>query len=112
MVKDDRHRTRGLLFGGSEVSLPQTGEAFKLITRVQDEAHRFAINYHRSLSDKGMVRSVLDTIEGIGGTRKRALMKHFGSIDNISGAGVEELKNVQGMNEKSAQAVYEFFHRK
>lgn len=111
MVKDDKHRTRGLIYNGTEVDLDKTSEAFKLITRIQDEAHRFAITYHRSLRDKGMVHSVLDEIEGIGKVRRGALMKHFGAIDRIKEAGMDELKAVEGMNERSAEAVYNFFHK-
>lgn len=111
MVKDDRHRTRGLIYNGEEISIPANSEAFKLVTRIQDEAHRFAISYHRSLRGKGLTISLLDEIESIGDTRKKALMKHFGSIDNIRGAEVHELEKVTGMNSKSARAVYDFFHK-
>lgn len=112
MVKDERHRTRGLLFKAHEVMMDQGSEAFKLITRIQDEAHRFAITYHRSLRDKGMVRSILDEIPGVGEVRRKALMKHFGSIDAIKESDLDSLKAVPGMNITSAQAVYDFFHSK
>lgn len=111
MVKDDRHRTRGLIYKGSEVAIPPNSEAFKLVTRIQDEAHRFAISYHRSLRDRGMVKSVLDEIPGIGDVRKKSLMKHFCSIDKIKEAEIEELKSAPGMNAASARAVYDFFHK-
>jgi len=111
MVKDNRHRTRGLIFNGEEVPIPSDSEAFKLITRIQDEAHRFAISYHRSLRGKGLLVSLLDGIEGVGDVRKRSLIKHFGSMDKIKEANVEELKEAPGMNTRSAQAVYDFFHR-
>jgi len=110
MVKDDKHRTRGLIFEGREIPISHDSEAFKLVSRIQDEAHRFAISYHRSLRGKGLTLSLLDGIEGIGETRKRALMKHFGSIGKIKLASVEELKKVPGMNTRAAEAVYKFFH--
>jgi excinuclease ABC subunit C len=111
MVKDDRHRTRGLIYNGEEMQISPTCEAFKLITRIQDEAHRFAITYHRSLRGKGITRSVLDDIQGIGENRKKALMKHFGSIDKVKEADIDRLKEAPGMNIRSAEAVYEFFHK-
>jgi excinuclease ABC, C subunit len=111
MVKDDRHRTRGLIFNGEEMPLKKGSEAFNLITRIQDEAHRFAISYHRSLRDKGMIHSLLDDIEGIGEVRRKALLKHFGSVDRVKDATLDELREVDGMNIKSAEAVYNFFHR-
>ena len=112
MVKDDNHRTRGLYYNNVELPIDTHSEGFKLITRIQDETHRFAIEYHRSLRSKTQVRSVLDDISGIGPTRRKALMKHFGSIELISNASVEELAKVSSMNEKSATEVYLFFHRK
>ncbi len=110
MVKDDNHRTRGLYFNNIEIPIDRHGEAFKLITRIQDEAHRFAIEYHRSLRSKSQVKSVLDDIEGIGPTRRKALMKKFQSLENIRNASVEELAETEGMNQKSAESVYLFFH--
>ena len=110
MVKDDNHRTRGLYFNNVEIPIDTHSEGFKLITRIQDEAHRFAIEYHRNLRSKGQVHSILDDIEGIGPTRRRALMKHFKSIEEIKKASVEVLKNVPSMNEGAAKKVYEFFH--
>lgn len=112
MVKDDRHRTRGIIYNKQEIAFSGNSEAFKLVTRIQDEAHRFAISYHRSLRGKGLTISLLDEIEGIGDKRKKALMKHFGSLDKIREAGVEELQEVPGMNGNSARSVYDFFHRK
>jgi len=109
MVKDDRHRTRGLLFNGKEAALPRTGEGFKLITRIQDEVHRFALEYHRKLRADSQVRSVLDDIEGIGSTRRKELLKHFKRIVAIRHVGLEELTAAPAMNKKAAQAVYEFF---
>jgi excinuclease ABC subunit C len=111
MVKDDRHRTRGLIYDNHELSIEQNSSEFKLITRIQDEAHRFAISYHRSLRGKGLTVSLLDKIDGIGKGRKRALIKEFGSIDRIREATIEELQNIQGMNRKSAESVYNFFHK-
>ena len=110
MVKDDHHRTRGLYFRGEEIPIDHHSEGFKLITRIQDEAHRFAIEYHRLLRSKGQVRSVLDDIPGIGTARRKALMRRYQSMDNIREATVEELKQVESMNEKSAREVYAFFH--
>lgn len=110
MVKDDNHRTRGLYFNNVEIPIDTHSEGFKLITRIQDEAHRFAIEYHRKLRSKGQVHSILDDIEGIGPTRRRALMRYFKSIEDIKEASVEALKNVPSMNEGAAKKVYEFFH--
>ena len=112
MVKDDNHRTRGLYFNNVEIPIDRHGEGFKLITRIQDEAHRFAIEYHRSLRSKSQVKSVLDDIPGIGPTRRKALMKKFQSLENIRNASVEELLVAEGMNVRSAEAVYTFFHQK
>ena len=111
MVKDDRHRTRGLLYNDREVILPFTSEGFKLITRIQDEVHRFAIEYHRTLRQKSQIKSVLDDIEGIGANRRKALLKHFSTIENIMAADVDALKEVDGMNIRAAQAVYDFFRK-
>ena len=111
MVKDDNHRTRGLYFNNVEIPIDRHGEGFKLITRIQDEAHRFAIEYHRSLRSKSQVHSVLDDIEGIGPTRRKALMKHFLSIDQIRAATVDDLAGVDSMNQGAAEKVYTFFHK-
>ena len=111
MVKDDRHRTRALMYNGEEIELPYTSEGFKLLTRMQDEVHRFAIEYHRKLREKQQVHSILDDISGIGSVRRKALMKHFGDINAIRRAEVEELQQVDGMNIKSAEAVYNFFRK-
>jgi excinuclease ABC subunit C len=110
MVKDDNHRTRGLLFHNEEIPLDHSSEAFKLITRIQDETHRFAIEYHRQLRGKKQVHSILDDIEGIGTTRRRALMKHYQSLESIKAATIEELAAVETMNTRSAKQVYNFFH--
>ena len=109
MVKDDNHRTRGLYFNNVEIPISRNSEAFKLITRIQDEAHRFAIEFHRSLRSKGQVHSVLDDIEGIGPARRRALMKSFDSIDDIKAADVDRLMQVPSMDRKAAENVYSFF---
>lgn len=111
MVKDDNHRTRGLYFNNQEIPIDRHGEGFKLITRIQDEAHRFAIEYHRSLRSKSQVKSVLDDIEGVGPVRRKALMKNFQSLDQIRNASIEELAKADGMNQKTAEAVYLFFHK-
>lgn len=111
MVKDDKHRTRGLYYKNQEIPIEKDSEAFRLITRIQDEAHRFAIEYHRSLRSKNQIHSVLDEIAGIGPARRKALMKHFMGVEKIKEATVKELAEVSSMNEKSAQAVYDFFHK-
>lgn len=111
MVKDDNHRTRGLYFNNTEVPIDRNSECFRLITRIQDEAHRFAITFHRKLRSKGQVHSVLDDIPGVGPARRKDLMRHFENIDAIRNATVEELKELPSMNGKSAQEVYKFFHR-
>lgn len=110
MVKDDKHRTRGLYFNNKEIPIERDSEGFKLITRIQDEAHRFAIEYHRLLRSKGQVHSILDDIPGIGPSRRKDLMRHFQGIDEIKAATVEELAGLPTMNEKAAKQVYGFFH--
>lgn len=110
MVKDDNHRTRGLYYNNVEIPIDTHGEGFKLITRIQDEAHRFAIEYHRSLRSKSQVHSVLDDIEGIGPARRKALMRRYQSLERIRGASVEELAETESMNLAAAEKVYAFFH--
>lgn len=110
MVKDDSHRTRGLYFNNKEIPIERNSEGFKLITRIQDEAHRFAIEYHRKLRSQGQVRSILDDIPGIGPARRKELMRSFASLDEIRQAEISELKALPAMNEASAEAVYKFFH--
>lgn len=110
MVKDDYHRTRGLYFQNEEIPMDTHGQGFRLITRIQDETHRFAIEYHRQIRGKTQVHSILDDIPTIGAVRRKALMKQYASLEEIRQAGVEELKQVPGMNEASAQAVVDFFH--
>lgn len=110
MVKDDHHRTRGLYYHNEEIPIDRSSEAFRLITRIQDEAHRFAIEYHRQLRGKGQVHSILDDIEGIGPARRKALMRRYLSLDEIKKASKDELAEIPSMNEKAAEAVYKFFH--
>lgn len=110
MVKDDRHRTRGLYYQNEEIEIDRNSEAFRLITRIQDEAHRFAIEYHKQLRGKGQVHSILDDIDGIGEARRKALMRTYASLDAIKEATVEELAAIPSMNEKAAESVYKFFH--
>lgn len=110
MVKDDNHRTRGLYFQNKEIPIDRHGEGFMLITRIQDEAHRFAIEYHRSLRSKSQVHSVLDDIAGIGPARRKALMRKFQSLESIREASVEELADTESMNPAAARKVYDFFH--
>lgn len=112
MVKDDSHRTRGLYFNNVELPIDTHSEGFKLITRVQDEAHRFAIEYHRSLRSKSQVKSVLDDIPGVGPARRKALMRHFKSIEEIKNASVEELAALPELNRRAAEGIYQFFHNK
>lgn len=109
MVKDDNHRTRGLYYQNVEIPIDRHSEGFQLITRIQDEAHRFAIEYHRSLRSKEQVRSVLDDIKGIGPARRKALMRTFKTIEAVREASVEELEAAPQMNRAAAEAVYTFF---
>ena len=110
MVKDDNHRTRGLYYNNIELPIDKDSECFRLITRIQDEAHRFAITFHRQLRGKSQVHSVLDDIPGVGPARRKDLMRHFENIEAIRNADIEELKKLPSMNEKSARDVYHFFH--
>ncbi|MBE5964553.1 MAG: excinuclease ABC subunit UvrC [Lachnospira sp.] len=110
MVKDDNHRTRGLYYNNIEIPIDRSSEGFKLITRIQDEAHRFAIEYHRQLRSKTQVKSVLDDIEGIGPVKRKALVKHFLDISAIKEASIEELMQVENISLKNAENIYNFFH--
>ena len=110
MVKDDNHRTRGLYYNNVELPIDTHSEGFKLITRIQDEAHRFAIEYHRSLRSKTQVKSVLENIPGVGETRRKALMRHFKSIEEMKNAGVEQFAEIPGIPENIARGIYQFFH--
>ena len=111
MVKDDNHRTRGLYFNNVELPIDRNSECFRLITRIQDEAHRFAITFHRQVRSKGQVHSILDDIPGVGPARRKDLMRSFENIEAIRNATVDDLKELPSMNEKSAQEVYKFFHQ-
>ena len=111
MVKDDNHRTRGLYFQNKELPIDRNSEGFKLITRIQDEAHRFAITYHRSLRSKAQVHSVLDEINGVGPSRRKALMKYFKSIEELQQAKVSTLQEVPGITVNVAEEIYRFFHK-
>lgn len=110
MVKDDNHNTRGLYFNNKEIQIDRGGEGFKLITRIQDEAHRFAIEYHRSLRSKAQVKSVLDEIPGVGPSRRKALMRRFKSIEEVKNADVETLAGLDEIPESVAKGIYQFFH--
>ena len=112
MVKDEHHRTRALYYEDAEVALDTHSEAFQLLTRIQDEVHRFAISYHRSLRGKSQVQSILDEIPGVGGVRRKALMRHFSSVENIREASVEELRKVPEISARQAEAIHAFFHPK
>lgn len=110
MVKDDNHRTRGLYYNNKEISFPRNSEVFGMITRLQDEAHRFAITYHKQLRGKEQVHSILDDIRGVGPARRKALMQHFKEIGRIKDATVEELSAVEGVAPQVAEEIYRFFH--
>ena len=110
MVKDDNHRTRGLYYNNKEISFPRNSEVFGMITRLQDEAHRFAITYHKQLRGKEQVHSILDDIKGVGPARRKALMQHFKEIGKIRDATVEELSSVDGVTPQVAEEIYRFFH--
>ena len=112
MVKDDNHRTRGLYYNNVEIPIDRHSEGFKLVTRIQDEAHRFAIEYHRSLRSKAQVHSVLDDIEGIGPARRKALMRRFKCLEAVRDATLEELESTEGMNKRAAESVYAYFREK
>jgi len=110
MVKDAKHRTRGLLHDEKEVYLPSCTEGFKLITRIQDEVHRFSIEYHKKLRSSSQVQSVLDEIQGVGKQRKKVLMQHFKSVENLRNASLEEIESVQGIPKNVAHIIYQYFH--
>ena len=111
MIKDDKHRTKAMIFQQKEIVLRNNTEGFKLLTRIQDEVHRFAIEYHRKLREQKAIHSILDDIPNIGEVRKKALMKHFGNIENIAKADVEQLLEVSQMTIASAESVYQFFRK-
>ena len=111
MVKDDHHRTRGLYYEGVEQPIDPHSEGFKLITRVQDEAHRFAIEYHRSLHNRNSITSVLDHIQGIGPVKRNALLSHFQSVDDIKKADIQQLMEVPGITEKNAESIRAYFKK-
>ena len=112
MIKDDKHTTRGLIYHNMEIELSKTNIVYQLIYRIQEEAHRFAIEYHRNLRDKTLFKSELDNIENIGEKRKINLLKKFGSVENIKTKSVDELTEVPGMNIKAAESVYNYFNKK
>lgn len=111
MVKDDNHRTRGLYFNNVEIPINKDSEGFKLITRIQDEAHRFAIEFHRSLRSKAQIHSVLDDIPGVGSTRKKALMRHFGTIELLRDASADEIAMIPEIPQNVAESIYSYFHK-
>ncbi len=111
MVKDDRHRTRGLLYQGEEILLDSRSEGFKLITRIQDEVHRFSIEYHKKLRSKAQVQSILDDIPGIGKERKKRLLTHFKSVENLRNASLEEIEACEGIPQNVAMSIYQYFHK-
>jgi len=110
MIKDDRHTTRGLIYKNSEIELNKSHIVYQLIYRIQEEAHRFALDYHRNLRDKTLFSSELDNIKNIGEKRKINLLKEFGSVDIIKTKSVDDLSSVPGMNIKAAESVYNYFH--
>ena len=111
MVKDDRHRTRGLLYQGEEILLPSGSEGFKLITRLQDEVHRFSIEYHKKLRSKAQVQSLLDDIKGVGKERKKIILQHFKSIEYLRQASLSDIEQVPGIPADVASNIYNYFHR-
>lgn len=110
MVKDDHHRTRGLYYQNQEIAFPKNSEVFHMITRLQDEAHRFAITYHKLLRGKEQVHSILDDIKGVGPAKRKALMQHFKDINQIKESTIEELLEVKGITPKLAEEIYKYFH--
>ena len=110
MVKDDRHRTRAFYYEDEEITVDKSSQSFRLVTRIQDEAHRFAIEYHRHLREKKEIHSILDDIPGIGVKRRKALLYRFGDVERIRAASLEELENTEGMTKASALEVYKFFN--
>ncbi|MBQ1393939.1 MAG: excinuclease ABC subunit UvrC, partial [Lachnospiraceae bacterium] len=110
MVKDDHHRTRGLYFNNEELPIDTRSEGFHLITRIQDETHRFAITFHRAVRSKEQVHSVLDDIPNIGEKRKKILLANFQSLEEIKSATIEELEQLPQINRKAAESIYTFFH--
>ncbi len=111
MVKDDRHRTRGLLYKGEEILLPSSSEGFKLMTRLQDEVHRFSIEYHKKLRSKAQVQSLLDDIKGVGKERKKIILQHFKSIEHLRKATLSDIEQVPGIPVDVASNIYNYFHR-
>ena len=111
MVKDDKHRTRGLVLPGREIDLTRNLTVLRFVTSVQDEAHRFALEYNKALRTKRYSKSILDEVEGIGPKRKKALLKHFGSLSRLKQAGVDDLQAVEGISRAQAEKLYEFFRR-
>ena len=111
LVKDDFHKTRGIIYNNKEYHMKEDSKGFRLIYKIQEEAHRFAISYHRSLRTKDLFKSELDEIKGIGQKRKISLMRHFQSIEKIKKASVEELTDVESMNKRAAQELYNQFHK-
>ena len=110
MVKDDKHRTRAIALTGGEIAISSTRRAFTLVSSIQDEVHRFAIGYHRQQRKKAAISSTLTSIEGIGQTRAKALLKHFKTVANVAGADLRELETAPGMTKPAARRVFEFFH--
>jgi len=111
MIKDDKHTTKGLIYNGKEIDFKKTDKVYRLIYKIQEEAHRFAIEYHRNLRDKTLFKSELDNIENIGQKRKINLLRKFGSVESIKTKSIDELKNAPGMNKKAAESVYKYFNR-
>jgi excinuclease ABC subunit C len=109
MVKDDRHKTRGLIFNNTELVIKPSSEVMKLITRIQDEVHRFAITYHRSLRNKRVLHSVLEEIPNVGNTRRKELLKKFESIENIRKATYEELLETPSIDSRAAESIRQYF---
>jgi excinuclease ABC subunit C len=109
MVKDDNHRTRGLVMPGLEADITKNLPVLRMVTAIQDEAHRFAVDYNKKLREKRYSTSILDEIEGVGPKRKKALIKHFGSISRIRQAGIDDLQGVEGISRAAAESIFNFF---
>ena len=111
MYKDDRHRTKGLICATKEIELDRTSNLYRFVASIQEEVHNYAISYHRSLRNKSLTKSTLDDISGVGEKRKKALLSHFKNIEEIKNASIEELSEIDGLNKRVAQNIYDYFRK-
>ena len=111
MYKDDRHRTKGLICATKEIELDRTSNLYRFVASIQEEVHNYAISYHRSLRNKSLTKSTLDDIPGVGEKRKKALLSHFKNIEEIKNASIEELSEIDGLNKRVAQNIYDYFRK-